>query len=150
MTDQEVIQEEIQSILDDIIVLYESQNKKVSGQFAEGLQAIYKPYEASIVGYLYLAGRKAGKMPPVGNIENWVKTKGIFNIKSESQARSIAFAIAKKISKEGTSKKYLLKVYESVITAERIDKIIDRVSQLNVNKIITQVRAELEILQTNV
>lgn len=150
MTTDEIIKEEIQSILDDIVTLYEQEDKKVSGQFKHGLEAIYEPNKATIRGFVYLAGRKAGKMPPIKALESWVKRKGIFNVKSEAQVRSIAYVIARKIGEKGTNKEYHLKVYDQVITPARIDKIIDRIAQLNVNRIVTQIQAELEILAPNV
>ena len=45
-------------------------------------------------------GRTPGTMPPVTPIANWVKRHGM--AKTDTQAKSIAFAIANKIKKEGT------------------------------------------------
>ena len=45
-------------------------------------------------------GRRPGSMPPIAPLEKWVNAK--FGIHG-TQAKSIAFAIAKKIEKEGTS-----------------------------------------------
>jgi hypothetical protein len=45
-------------------------------------------------------GREAGKAPPIAPLENWVNAK--FGITGK-QATSFAFAISKKIAKEGTS-----------------------------------------------
>jgi len=58
--------------------------------------------------------------------------------------------IARKIHKEGTKRSEWLKIYEQVITPQRIDSIIRRISELNVNGIITQINAELEVLAKNV
>jgi hypothetical protein len=45
-------------------------------------------------------GRKPGKLPPVKQIEKWVNVKlGL----SGNEAKSVAWAISKKIEKEGTS-----------------------------------------------
>ena len=44
-------------------------------------------------------GRGPGKLPPISEIEEWVKSKGIV---SASEAKGTAFAIAKSISKNGT------------------------------------------------
>lgn len=48
-----------------------------------------------------IAGRSPGKQPPVDPIEQWVKKK--LKIPS-NQARAIAFAISKKIGREGTER----------------------------------------------
>jgi hypothetical protein len=45
-------------------------------------------------------GRKPGKMPPVSMLEEWVINKGLA---SGDDARSMAWAIAIKIAREGTS-----------------------------------------------
>lgn len=157
MTDQEVIKEEIELILEDIIKVYEASGRKVSGQFAEGLEAIYEPYKATIRGFVYLAGRgktknkgKAGEPTVQQRILVWLKQRGIRPIKENMTLKSLSFAIAKKIHEQGTNKSNWLKIYEQVITPERIDKIIDRISELNVNRIITEIRAELEVLAKNV
>ena len=148
--DDKIIKEEIDTILDDIRKLYRSSGKKASGEFEKGLEAIYEPNKGTIRGFVYLAGRKAGKMPPIGAIMDWLKIRGIRPIRKNQSVRSIAFAIAKKIAKEGTRKESVLKIYEQIITPQRINKIIDRVARLNVNRLITEITAELEVLAKNV
>ncbi len=146
---EQIINEEIAKLISDIIMAYEESGKKVSGEFAGGLEAQLTKtaysYTATIKGYEYLAGRRAGKMPPVSALEKWVKEKGIFDLRKKT-ARSIAYAIAKKIEKEGTAREYEIKIYKQVITPERIDKIIDAVSEINVNKLLTTIRVSLGVL----
>lgn len=157
MTTDEVIQEEIGLILEDIIQVYESSGRRASGQFAEGLEAIYEPNKATIRGYVYLAGRgktkkrgKAGEPTLREAIEKWLKVKGITSIDNNISQSSLAYLIARKIHQEGTRREEWLRIYEQVITPQRIDSIIDRVSELNVNRIITEINAQLEILAKNV
>jgi len=161
MTNEEIIKEEIGGILEDIIALYESSGRKASGQFAEGLEAVYEvsafKVKGTIKGFTYLAGRgktrksgKAGEPTLQQAILQWIKVKGIKPLEDNISQKSLAFLIARKIHQEGTKPSEWLKIYEKVITPERINKIIDRVSELNVNKIINQVRAELEVLAKNV
>ena len=50
-------------------------------------------------GYLEF-GRKAGGMPPIAPLETWVKKKGIAT--DSKEIKSIAFAIARSIAKNGT------------------------------------------------
>lgn len=73
----------------------------------EDLQAEieYKTEHAFYVEF----GRKAGRMPPVSYIEQWVKKKGIATVASKGANRvlsnaikSAAFAIAKHIAENGT------------------------------------------------
>ena len=77
-TNDDIIREEIEEIMQDVKRLYVDKDKKVSGQFERGLEAVYEPNKGTIKGYVYLAGRRAGKMPPVANLLSWVKKKGIF------------------------------------------------------------------------
>ncbi len=156
-TNDEIIHAEIESILNDITALYIKEGKKVTGQFADGLSAEYLPNEATIKGYTYLAGRgptkkagKAGEPTLQEQILKWIKAKGIKGKKDDIKASSLAFLIARKIHKEGTNSDFWLKIYEQVITPQRIDSIIEKVAELNVNKIINTVTAELEILAKNV
>jgi hypothetical protein len=149
-SDQEIIREEIESIVADIKELYNNSGKRASGQFEKELEVVYSPNKAVIRGVVYLAGRKAGKMPPVQRIIEWVKLRGIKAIEKNVSQKSLAWAIAKKIAKSGTNRENALNIYEKVITPQRINRIIDRVAELNVNRLITEIRAELEILARGV
>ncbi|OAB78787.1 hypothetical protein [Cochleicola gelatinilyticus] len=152
-TNDTIIKEEIQSILDDILKIYNQSGKRVSGEFEKGLKATYKPNEAEIEGYIYLSGRgktqQGNKGEPylVERIEEWIKSKGIIPIEESMSVTSLAHAIATKIHKEGTNKENHIKPYDGVITPQRIDKIIKRVSQFNVGLFIDSVNTEIAKLQ---
>lgn len=157
MTNDEIIKEEIDSILEDIIALYKSSGRKASGQFEEGLEVVYEPNKATIKGFVYLAGRgktkkkgKAGEPTVQQQILKWLKIKGIKSVRADISQKSLAYLIARKIHREGTKRSEWLKIYEEVITDERINSIIDRVAELNVNRIVTLIDIELEILAKNV
>lgn len=157
MTTDEVIKEEIDGILADIIKVYESSGRKASGQFEEGLSAEYEPNKGTVLGYVYLAGRgptkkegKEGEPTLAEAIEQWLEDKGIKPLEEDMKLSSLAYIIARKIHEEGTDSDKWLKIYEEVITAERINSIIERVSQLNVNLLITEIRATLQVLAKNV
>jgi len=66
--------------------------KRVKGELAT--EVVYTGYAGAIE-----FGRKAGKMPPVDVIAQWVKRKGIATGKS---IKSVAFLIARSIAKNGT------------------------------------------------
>lgn len=157
MTNDEIIKEEIDSILADIIQVYEDSGRKVTGQFEEGLEAVYEPNKGTIRGYVYLAGRgktkkkgKPGEPTLFTQIKQWIQDKGIDKISRDISLNSLAYLITRKIHAEGTKRSEWLRVYEQVITPERINQIIDRVTELNLNRLITEVRAELEVLAKNV
>lgn len=156
-TDDEIIKEEIDAILVDLKDAYEKSGRKASGQFAEGLEAVYEHNKGTIRGYTYLAGRgttkkkgKAGEPSLREQIFRWLKTKGIRPREAKMSLRSLAYVIARSIHKKGTDRSKWFKIYEEVITAERINSIIDKIGRLNVNRIITEINAELEVLAKNV
>lgn len=145
-----IIKQEIEALLDDIRKVYNSSGKRTSGEFEKGLKAVYSTNKAEIFGYEYLAGRQAGKMPPVENIKQWIIQKGIQPISDNLSVTGLAWAIAKKIAREGTNKQSNLKIYEMVITPKRIDDIIKRVSEFNVNLFVNEVTTQLQLLTKNI
>jgi hypothetical protein len=157
MTNDEIIKEEIDAILVDIIKVYNESGRRASGEFEKGLEAVYEHNKGTIKGFVYLAGRgktkkkgKSGEPTLQERILDWLKIKGIRPIKKKMKLRSLAYLIARKIHEKGTKRSEWLKIYEEVITPERIDSIISRISELNVNKMITTIAAELEVLAKNV
>lgn len=145
-----IIKSEIEAILADVIALYNSSGKRTSGRFEDGLKATYGDNKATIEGYTYLAGRRAGKMPPVASIKEWIIKKGIKPVEESVTINSLAWAIAKTIAKTGTKKVNHLKIYEQVITPERINLIINKVSEFNVNLFVQELTASLTLLQKNI
>jgi len=142
-----ILKEEMESIKRDIIALYESSGKKVSGEFLEGLEVSQNGSSTTLKGYTYLAGRAAGRMPPIQKIEAWVNAKGISAVGKAST--SLAWAIAKKIAAEGTSPENHLAIYDKIITPQRIDSIIEKVVAFNVGLFTTELQVELKKLTVN-
>ena len=83
------------------------QGHKATGKLSESFKSkvsmsgdsIILTIEGEDYGKYVDSGRRAGKMPPIQAIFNWVKTKGIAS--ADKKARSIAFAIATAIAREG-------------------------------------------------
>lgn len=141
-----VVEDEFNKLIREITAAYQRSGKKVSGEFEEGLQAIPVAKGWVLMGFGYLAGRIAGKMPPVQKILDWVQARGLHPfIESQTQSQ-LAWAIAKKIGDEGTDSKYHLKVYEQVVTPARIQEILDKIVSLNVAAFIDAVTIELKLL----
>mgnify|MGYP003402781774 FL=1 len=68
-------------------------------------------------------GRGPGGMPPIDNIKEWIKAKGI--VIGEGQTLSgLAYGIAKKISQQGTQL-YANKTYRDIYTEESAKFIIE-------------------------
>ena len=149
MNSNDIIKQEIEAILDDIRLLYHNSGKRTSGQFEQGLKAVYSDNKAVVEGHFYLAGRRAGKMPPIENIKQWIIQKGIQPIKDNITVTSLAWAIAKKIAKDGTNKQYHLKIFEKILSPKRINEVINKVSEFNVNLFVNELTANLKILANN-
>lgn len=147
MTAQEIIMEELNLIVTEIVKEHDAQGMRASGTFAREIEAIQrsgKSYEIDAVKYIeqLIRGRKPGTMPPVSAIEQWIRDKGI--TPQDGPITSLAFAIAKKIQREGT--RYYRQggtdLVDKVITDQRIQKIIDRVQDnhiLNLKTNITRI-----------
>lgn len=136
---KKLLEEEMEKIKADILQLYNASGKRTTGEFEKGLKIDYDELSAVLFGPTYLSGRRAGKMPPIKAIEDWIKAKGIKPLEDKLSTSSLAFLIARKIAEKGTDKERHLKVYSQVITPERIQQILDRVSQLNANAFVQEV-----------
>ena len=143
----EILKQEIELILSEIKEVYNNSDKKVTGEFENGLSGEYEPNKATIKGYLYLGGRNGGIIPPVQEIENWIINKGIQPLDELMTLNSLAWAIAKKISKEGTNPINHLNIYQEVITPQRIDTIINKLSVFNAGLFISEITNELKNLK---
>ena len=107
---------------------------KASGQFEEGLKVEMGLDSVKLVGNKYAEqleyGRRSGKFPPIEAIKQWINDKGIINnIKGNITISSLAFLIARKISKQGWNRKGYggVDLISNVVTDKRIQSIIDKV-----------------------
>lgn len=138
-TSRDILKEEMDRLVDDIINAYEQSGKKTSGQFEELLEVKEKSNGFELFGAAYLAGRPAGKMPPVEEIERWVKLKGLAPIEETATTSSLAWAIAKKIAREGTRDEASFPIYETILTPQRMDEIIEKVSSFHVQQFVNDI-----------
>lgn len=141
MTTREILALEFESIRKDLITRHEQLKMKASGNWERSLNSVILGNDDLMIARMYgehyteqlIFGRKPGKFPPVKAIEQWIKDKGIAPIGKQIKISSLAFLIARKIAKEGT--KYFkdggTDLVSSVITPERIQAIIDQVSEIN-------------------
>jgi hypothetical protein len=153
MTSEKIINKEFESIKKDLITRYQELGMKASGKWENSeinIDASSTNINASIIGESYteqlIFGRKPGGFPPTKAIEQWLIDKGIQPIEKSLKISSLAFLIARKIAKEGS--KYYRQggtdLIESVITPERLDKIINQVGVINVNKTVTTLTTYLK------
>ena len=146
-----VLSKEFELLKNDLIKAYDAKGMRASGKFAESLEVKVQGLTAQLWGEDYAqqleTGRKSGKFPPINAIEQWIKDKGIANqIQGQISISSLAFLIARKIANEGWKRQEYggVELISSVVTDERIQKIIDEVgaeqAMIYTTEIITMVK----------
>lgn len=146
---EKILKDELDLLIKDIIQVYNSSGKRTSGEFEQGLEIQQNGTSASLWGYVYLAGRIAGKQPPIEAIERWIQLKGITPIEAKMKISSLAYLIARKIAREGTNKVNHLYIYDEVITPERIQEILDKIYKINVTAFIDEISVAIQKLTQN-
>jgi hypothetical protein len=149
MDNNKIIKEEMELLKLDIIAVYNASGKRTTGEFEKGLELVYAPDSAKLFGYVYLAGRKAGKQPPIQAIEKWLNAKGIKPLEAKMKVSTLAYLIARKIAKEGTNAENHLAIYNQVITPERIQEIFEKINQINVAAFTNEVTIMIKKLTVN-
>lgn len=145
MTDREILQQEFQLIKQDLIKKHNELKMKASGKWEQSLEVEVKDNKATLYGMHYTYqlqhGRTPGKMPPIQAIEDWIINKGIKPISEKMKTSTLAFLIARKIKQEGT--KYFKQggtdLIDSVVTPERIQKIINRIARVYISQFTSEI-----------
>lgn len=152
---EEILYKHFRDIRNDLIAKYDELGMRASGRWAQGLDTETKGLRAVIWGEPYteqlVDGRKPGKFPPIYMIEQWIIDKGISrNIGEKISVSSLAFLIARKIAKKGT--RYFQQggtdLVESVITPERIQSILDEVSEFHINEFTSEIESFFKQIKT--
>jgi len=130
MTSEQILDEELNLIVIDLKAKHIQLGMKASGRWVESLSVETSKSKGIIFGEDYteflVDGRKPGKFPPIDKIKQWIIDKGI---QSDISINSLAFLIARKISREGTEyfKQGGTDLIDAVITPKRIQDIILRI-----------------------
>lgn len=150
MNYNEIIFKELELIREDLIKSYDAKGMRASGNFANSLEVKLKDKGAELWGPNYSEqlekGRDAGKFPPINAIEQWIKDK---NIQFEKiTISSLAFLIARKISREGWDRRDFggVELISEVITPERMQTIIDKVGQIELTGFISEIKKQINEL----
>ncbi len=143
---------ELESLINDLKKKHIELGQPATRQWLEQLRYELNGTFAKVIGMEYTKqlenGRAGGSMPPIAPLETWVKAKlG----KTGKEARSVAFAVAKKIEKEGTN------IYpkgtdliDGVITDQRIEQIIINVGNYLNEIIIEDIQLTIQKTLSNV
>lgn len=149
-----ILKRHLDEIRQDLVKKYDELGMRASSQWERSLEVEVKDLKGIIYGEPYteqlVNGRPPGKFPPVAAIRQWIIDKGINYLGKESNLNSLAFLIARKIAREGTwyFKKGGTDLISSVITAERIQKILDEVSYYHVDYMVSEITSFFEDLKT--
>jgi hypothetical protein len=144
----EVLQAELNILKDELIAEYDALGMRASGQWADSLEVQTSEMRGTLLGLDYTRqlqfGRDAGRFPPINLIEKWIEDKGI-NYTGITLS-SLAFLIARKISREGWDRNGFggVDLIGRIVKPERIQRIIDKVGEVYlsgfVNEVITQLK----------
>jgi hypothetical protein len=134
MNKSAILSKEFENLKKDLIIAYDAKGMRASGRFAETLEVRVEGLNAKLFGEAYSqqleTGRRAGKFPPIDAIKQWIQDKGIASrIQGQISISSLAFLISRKIAKKGWKREGYggVELISSVVTDERIQKIIDEV-----------------------
>jgi len=125
----------------DIISAYESSGQAVTGNWADTVKVEATPHGYSITAADYINGRAPGTPPPSEAIEQWIRQKGIATrLQKNMTISSLAFLIARKIGREGwQAKPGSVNIADSVVTPERIQRMLDNVGEVYLTNFTTQI-----------
>lgn len=156
MSNEQILKEEFNLIRVDLIREYEAKGMRASGQFARELTVETSPLSATLRGMDYSEQLEFGREPTKGpnrggptlieKIKVWIEDKGIKPLEKKLSISSLAYLIARKIHRDGwkRSRHGGVELLSKVITPERIQRIINRVSEFNVSSISSEIKRMYE------
>ena len=143
MNSEQILFKEFDALRLDLIKAYDAKGMRASGKWANSLEVEVSPLSAVITGLYYSqqleTGRRAGGFPPIQQIEQWIKDKGITPI--EISISSLAFLIARKIAREGWNRQGFggVDLISEVVTDARIQSIIEKVGEVTLFEFSTDI-----------
>ena len=139
-----------EEILSEVIRLYlipkhNELGMKATGEWINSLEVNGNTIRGRKYTEQLVYGRKPGNAPPIAPLENWVKAK--FGITGKD-ATSFAFAISKKIAKEGTTwhQKGGSDLLEVLETQEVLNYINSKIARYFQTEITLQIQRQLREL----
>jgi hypothetical protein len=130
------------------------QNMAAAGQDASGETSReikwIMPNDKQVIvsgpSYVYVLekGRRPGKMPPVSNIEAWVRSKSLSIDKS---VESVAFGISKKIAEEGTKlfqEGGRTDIITPAISDDRVDGLMNQIADISLNLFVGNIEKNIK------
>ena len=151
---EQILKEEFKLLKADLIKEYDILGMRASGNWANSIEEEYTSTSAKLIGEKYSEqlefGRRAGKQPPSKAIEQWIRDKGLASrLTGKMTVSGLAFLIARKIAREGWKRERFggVELISRVVTPDRIQKIIDRVSDYSLSLFSKEIRLMFEEIE---
>lgn len=153
MTNEEILEREFNLLRIEMIAKYDELGMRASGDFANSLAVNVKGLTAVLSGNSYAEQLEDGRLPTKGGnqggkklseiILDWINDKGIKPLEPKMTLTSLAFLIARKIHREGWNRKEHggTELVSQVITPERIQRIIDKVTVFNIQEFTSKIKS---------
>ena len=146
-----VLKIEFDKLKADLIAKHQELGMEASGDWIKSIEVDATQTKAILYGNSYteqlVNGRAPGKFPPIDAISKWIIDKDLPLI--DITVSSLAFLIARKIAREGTEyfKQGGTDLIEAVITPERIQSILDKVSEFQINEFVSDITGVFQNFQ---
>lgn len=156
MTGKDILQIELEKIRQELIQKHIQLGMKASGDWINSVEVQTSGSDKGASGVIranhytrqLVEGRPPTSNPSPGSptlkeaIEKWIYDKGIQPLEANMKISSLAFLIARKIHREGTEyfKQGGTDLVDSVITPERIQRIISKVTEFHVSRVVSEVK----------
>jgi hypothetical protein len=129
----DILNQELETIKQELIDKHISLKMKASGKWIDGLRVEISNKGGVLYGEDYtkqlVEGRPSGKFPPINVIKKWIIDKGLVY---DIPLNSLTFLIARKIANSGTD--YYIQggtdLVSGVITDQRIDEILEKLENV--------------------
>lgn len=144
----QILSAEFELLRAEAVAAYKASGRAASGNWGANIKVELTETGASLTAPEYINGRKPGTPPPSDAIEQWLISKGIAaRLEKDISISSLAFLIARKIGREGwqPDKEDIL---ASVATPQRIQAILDKIGESQLEDFTTQVLNHLKTALT--
>ena len=153
LNQSQILEAQMELLKEDLAAKHRELGMKASGKWEASLEVDVQRLKGVIRGEDYteqlVNGRAPGKFPPIAAIKQWILDKNI-RFLGQISLSSLAFLIARKIAKDGT--KYFQQggtdLLDAVITPQRIQSIIDSVSEFYIDSFTSEISGFIKKMVT--
>lgn len=146
---RDILEQEFEELRNELIIAYDKKGMRTTGRFERELEVEVSDFTAILRGEKYTEqleyGRRPGNVSKEGveNIKEWILAKNVFSAAIEEIGlSSLAFLISRKIAREGFDREKYggVDLVSEVVTPERIQKIMDKVSRAAIVNFVSELK----------